>query len=72
MEYRMVFFPFDATSLDVEAPAQMQSFVTGSLTPFLQELAQRHNVKGWKVISHSVSVEGNKGLLSIFVESLTT
>ena len=69
--YRMIFFPFDATSFDVDAPQQMQRFVR-QLPLSLRELAQRHNVQEWKVISHSVSIQGDKGLLSIFVESSTT
>jgi hypothetical protein len=68
----MVFYPFDATSLDIEAPQKMQSFVQKELPLLLREMAQSHNVQEWKVISHSVSLQGNKGLLSIFVESPTT
>ena len=69
--YRMIYFPFDATSLDIDAPQHMQHFVR-KLPLTLRELAQRHNVQEWRVISHSVSIQGDKGLLSIFVESSNT
>jgi len=69
---RMIFFPFDATSLDVDAPAKIQNFVVNRLPYLLFELARRHNVQEWRVVSHNVTVQGNKGLLSIFVESPTT
>ena len=71
MKYFMVFFPFDATSLDVDAPAEMQSCVS-KLPDVVKRLVQPRSVKEWRAVSHSVTVQGKKGLLSILVEIPTT